>query len=106
MLFSKEGRGAHTVFSLYRVPEESSALSIVPSYHSICFTSMVDFSVIYLPFVYSPKVLQSTANQSALEPYWSKWKPEEDRSFTQRMPEINTQELKQNGLQALFLSEF
>ena len=79
-------------------PEEISAQNAVQGYQSICCSSMADHFVFYCHFVYSPKVLRSTANQNASETYLELMKPDEDHSFLQRVPKINAQSLKQNGL--------
>ena len=98
MFSSQKRRVVHTVFIPYRAPEEISAQNAVQGYQSICCSSMADHSVFHCHFVYSPRVPQSTANQNASKTYLESMKPDEDHSFLQRVPKINAQSLKQNGL--------
>ena len=72
MFFPKKGWSTHANFIICHVPKEISTLTTVRSYQSICFISMVDFSVIHLSYVYSPMVPQSPVAKVRQRHTWSK----------------------------------
>ena len=102
---SIKGQGAHTVCILHRVLGRFSVLTTVLMLSEHLIHSMADPNIIYFTLFLFTKSTTEYCSQSTSQTHWSKWKPGEDHSFTQRVPWINAQNLNRMGLGPLpFLS--
>ena len=103
MFFSMEGRGAHTVFSLFHVPEKISALTTVQKHQSMCYAVWrTSLSFIFL-FCLFTRVLHSTAARVHQSHTKVIGRLKKITPSFQRAPEINAENLNRMGFGSLFL---